>query len=71
MIAIVTNGKDPRRIFRFVCKDCGCVYDATEDECDPIFNHYNIAGMKLMCPMPFCICVNESLNVINKEELEK
>lgn len=32
MIAIVTNGKDRRRIFRFVCKQCGCVYDATEDE---------------------------------------
>lgn len=32
MIEIVTNGKDRRRIFRFVCKQCGCVYDATEDE---------------------------------------
>ena len=32
MIAIVTNGKDPRRIFRFVCKQCGCVYDASDDE---------------------------------------
>lgn len=32
MIAIVTNGKDRRRIFRFACKQCGCVYDATEDE---------------------------------------
>lgn len=36
MIAIVTNGKDRRRIFRFVCKQCGCVYDATEDEGDLI-----------------------------------
>lgn len=32
MIRIITNGKDRRRIFRFVCKQCGCVYDATEDE---------------------------------------
>ena len=32
MIAIVENGKDTRRIFRFVCKQCGCVYDASEDE---------------------------------------
>lgn len=32
MIAIVTNGKDQRRIFRFVCKECGCVYEASEDE---------------------------------------
>ena len=32
MITIVENGKDRRRIFRFVCKQCGCVYDASEDE---------------------------------------
>ncbi len=32
MIAIVAKGQDRRRIFRFVCKKCGCVYDATEDE---------------------------------------
>ena len=32
MITIVENGKDKRRIFRFVCKQCGCVYDASEDE---------------------------------------
>ena len=32
MITIVENGKDTRRIFRFVCKQCGCVYDASEDE---------------------------------------
>lgn len=32
MITIVENGKDKRRIFRFVCKHCGCVYDASEDE---------------------------------------
>lgn len=32
MVRIITNGKDRRRIFRFVCKQCGCVYDATEDE---------------------------------------
>ena len=32
MITIVENGKNRRRIFRFVCKQCGCVYDATEDE---------------------------------------
>ena len=32
MITIVENGKDIRRIFRFVCKQCGCVYDASEDE---------------------------------------
>ena len=32
MIKIVSNGKDRRRIFRFVCKQCGCVYDASEDE---------------------------------------
>lgn len=32
MIAIVTKGQDRRRIFRFVCKECGCAYDATEDE---------------------------------------
>ena len=31
MIAIVENGKGTRRIFRFVCKHCGCVYDASED----------------------------------------
>ena len=36
MIRIVTNGKDQRRIFRFVCERCGCVYDATEDEGDCI-----------------------------------
>lgn len=36
MIKIVSNGKDRRRIFRFVCKQCGCVYDATEDEGDCI-----------------------------------
>ena len=32
MIKIVSNGKDRRRIFRFVCEQCGCVYDASEDE---------------------------------------
>ena len=32
MINVVVQGKDRRRIFRFVCKQCGCVYDATEDE---------------------------------------
>lgn len=32
MITIVENGKDTRRIFRFVCKQCSCVYDASEDE---------------------------------------
>ena len=32
MITIVENGKDRRLIFRFVCKQCGCVYDASEDE---------------------------------------
>ena len=32
MITIVENGKNTRRIFRFVCKQCGCVYDASEDE---------------------------------------
>lgn len=32
MIEIVANGKDRRRIFRFVCKQCGCVYNASEDE---------------------------------------
>ena len=32
MITIVENGKDRRRICRFVCKQCGCVYDASEDE---------------------------------------
>ena len=32
MITIVENGKDKRRIFQFVCKHCGCVYDASEDE---------------------------------------
>lgn len=36
MIRIITNGKDRRRIFRFVCEQCGCVYDATEDEGDCI-----------------------------------
>lgn len=71
MIRVVTNGKDPRRVFRFVCKDCGCVYEATEDECDLIFNYPDVVGMELMCPMAFCICRNTSLNVINKEEVEK
>ena len=32
MITIIENGKDTKRIFRFVCKQCGCVYDASEDE---------------------------------------
>lgn len=32
MIEIITNGKDRRRIFQFVCKQCGCVYDASDDE---------------------------------------
>lgn len=83
MITIVTNGKDRRRIFRFVCEDCGCVYDATEDEGElltklsmpifmPGFNEIGInEGMELECPMAFCRCKNKSFNVINREELEK
>lgn len=36
MINVIEQGKDQRRIFRFVCEQCGCVYDATEDEGDCI-----------------------------------
>lgn len=36
MINVIEQGKDKRRIFRFVCEQCGCVYDATEDEGDCI-----------------------------------
>lgn len=32
MINVVVPGKDQRRIFRFVCKQCGCVYNASEEE---------------------------------------
>lgn len=32
MITVIKQGKDQRRIFRFVCKQCDCVYDASEDE---------------------------------------
>ena len=57
MITIVENGKDTRRIFRFVCKQCGCVYDASEDEgklitisskttFDPDFNDIGINEVK-------------------------
>lgn len=82
MIAIVTKGKDRRRIFRFVCKQCGCVYDATEDEGVLITETSKTTGtyvgfyspkvsMELECPMAFCRCKNTSFNIMNKEELEK
>lgn len=68
MITVITNGKDQRRVFRFVCKDCGCVYKATEDECTPIFTYYVAGGMELECPMPFCNCNNQSFETINEED---
>ena len=71
MITVITNGKDQRRVFRFVCKDCGCVYKATEDECTPIFTYSGVGGMELECPMLFCICKNKSFDIMNTEELEK
>lgn len=64
MITIITKGKDRRRIFRFVCKDCGCVYKATEDECTPIFTYTNVGGMELKSPMLFCNCNNKSFETI-------
>lgn len=54
MIKIVSNGKDRRRIFRFVCKQCGCIQ----------------VGMELVCPMTFCRCKNTSFDIVNKDELE-
>lgn len=68
MIRIVTNGKDRRRIFRFVCEQCGCVYDATEDECHRFVNYADGIGFELKCPMPFCDCINRSFMPINKED---
>ncbi len=57
MINVIEQGKDKRRIFRFVCKQCGCVYDASEDEgkliaisskttFDPDFNEIGINEVK-------------------------
>ena len=68
MIAIVTKGQDRRQIVRFVCEQCGCVYDATEDECSQIFNRVYGIGFELKCPMPFCDCINRSFEPINKED---
>lgn len=68
MITVITNGKDPRRVFRFVCKNCGCVYKATEDECTPIFTYSDGVAMELECPMPFCTCTNRSFKPIHEED---
>lgn len=68
MITIVANGKDPRRVFRFVCRNCGCVYKATEDECTQIFTYYDGNGVELECPMPFCTYNNQSFRPINEED---
>ena len=68
MITIITKGKDRRRTFRFVCKDCGCVYKSTEDECIPFFTYSCKSGVELECPMPFCNCINRSFETINEED---
>ena len=65
MITIITNGKDPRKVFRFVCSRCGCVYTATADECNPIFSYVHGIGVELKCPIPFCDCINRSFETIN------
>lgn len=59
MIRIVKNGEDRRRVFRFTCRSCGCIYDATEDEGDMRW----VYEMTLECPMAFCRTVNTSSNV--------
>lgn len=68
MITIITKGKDRRRIFRFVCKACGCVYDATEDECKRFVSYQDGIGFELKCPMPFCDYTNRAFEPINKED---
>lgn len=60
MIRIVTNGKDRRRIFRFVCKQCGCVYDATEDE----GNYITSTSMSTIEPYITEIGVNETKTLL-------
>lgn len=67
MIRIIKNGEDYRRVFRFTCASCGCVYDATEDEGDTceiyIDNGIPAKLMTLECPMAFCKTINTSSDV--------
>lgn len=60
MINVVVQGKDRRRIFRFVCKECGCVYDATEDE----GNYITSTSMSTIEPYITEIGVNETKTLL-------
>lgn len=66
MIRILEEGRDQRRVFKFVCRQCGCVYIATEDEESLHTDAEEILHVR--CPMAYCNTVNKSTIVLNNHQ---
>lgn len=66
MVKIVKNGEYKRKYYRFVCKACGCIYIASEDEGTNRRNPLTGETLELEveCPMPFCRRPNISKEIV-------
>lgn len=66
MIRILEEGKEQRRVFKFVCRQCGCVYIATEDEAAALADEKETLYTR--CPMAYCNTMNKSAIILNNHQ---
>ena len=49
-IKILVEGKKPDTTLTFTCKNCGCVFTATDEDYEEEFTIRNLSMMSAYCP---------------------
>jgi hypothetical protein len=63
---IIKEGVDPSKTYRFVCVNCGCVYEELDSKCGHMWSEGKCMYIRVCnCPMPFCHNSNFSTEIVN------